>query len=165
MYGGLSQPRVTDYWMEKCKHCAGNCIKAGKQKNGTQKWLCKGSAKYHYHPDIWIAIRYSQYPIRKNMTKYLEIWQNIRILRCWFQFMPWHWLGKRSLRYCIKKLWVKIFLYKFCISLRLSAFAWDKDGTQSRGGAKGEISLGWKNQISPHKFCISSCLGLCDKYP
>lgn len=29
-----------------CKHCHSTCQKAGKQKNGTQKWYCKKCRKY-----------------------------------------------------------------------------------------------------------------------
>jgi len=44
---GHAAPGVINYLMEKCRHCKSkSCVKAGKQKNGAQKWNCRQCGKY-----------------------------------------------------------------------------------------------------------------------
>src|SRR6185437_4642 len=44
---GHARPGVINYLMEECRYCKSkSCVKAGKQKNGAQKWYCKKCGKY-----------------------------------------------------------------------------------------------------------------------
>jgi insertion element IS1 protein InsB len=42
----LLQARGPKYLLMECNYCAAACKKAGRQRNGTQKYQCKGCRKY-----------------------------------------------------------------------------------------------------------------------
>ena len=67
--------------MKKCIYCNGDCTKAGKQANGTQKYQCKCCGKYQqsaYSKKAWLPS--TDAAVVAHVKEGCGIWNTARLL-------------------------------------------------------------------------------------